>query len=326
VKVFYDNGDNAPAISPLFRDVAFGDVKRLEVAYQNPDSDTDELSFASLPDWLGEDGALAAVTDLELCSVGYANQPPGSLFVPSTPNPLSSLLSRLPSVERVTMRSIEGIMASELLAYVSAGRGPDDQPLQEVEMQVTGQLGYRLGHYELPVVIVPPPALARDYGRITRFTVAVKTNVFADIAQDDVQVREELTSICRFIRCVAPAEAHLTNVLISADHFRQPRDTDAVKQTFAQMHDHTHTVRRAGLRGELRDRLPGYEMRVRELSLCHGIRLMWDGRQELNQEEAERASEALRSGRQLHRYAYRFDVDMFPDDAATELATQGPAE
>ncbi|CEM01346.1 unnamed protein product [Vitrella brassicaformis CCMP3155] len=304
--------------------MAFGDVKRLEVAYQNPDSD--ELSFASLPEWLGGDGALAAVTHLELCRVGNTNPPPDSLFVPSTPNPLSGFLSRLPSVERVTIRCIDGIMASELLAYLAAGRGPDDPPLQEVEMEVAGQLGYGWGEDTLPVVIAPPPALVRDYGRITRFTVAVKTNTFTDDAQQITQVREELTSIFRFIRCVAPAEAHLTNVLISANHFPRPRDTDAVKQTFAQMHDHTHTVRRAGLRGELRDRLPKYEMRVRELSLCHGIRLMWDGRQELNQEEAERAGFALRSGRQLRRYAHRFDVGLFPDDAAPEAATQGPAE
>ncbi|CEM01923.1 unnamed protein product [Vitrella brassicaformis CCMP3155] len=230
VSLMDNDGRSGTPTSPHFSGIRLNNARRLEVELAICTHDVDAESFNGIPQWLTEVGTLKSlcnVTELYLVDEGYKPHiptcDPEYLIPPATPNRLSRLLSSLPALTHVYLRSFEadktwtstvsGVVASEALAYIQQGIKP--KPLKKLEMAYSEPLFFTQPHTKAAAPIAfPSPQTTRQYPRVQELTIETRpidlsmTGSLEDINNATAEsVPERLRDLFRLVHELRPKHA-----------------------------------------------------------------------------------------------------------------------
>ncbi|CEL95610.1 unnamed protein product [Vitrella brassicaformis CCMP3155] len=227
--------------SPYFSGIRFDSARRLAIELDSDCPDVDAECFDCIPQWLTEEmttlNSLSNVTELYLMDFGSTDDvstcDPEYLIPPATPNRLSRLLSSLPALTHVYLcgPTVNGIMASEVLAYIQQGITP--KPLKKLDIADFSLFLYRPCTKAAAPVAFPSPDTARQYPRVQDLSIEIRP-IDHPMGDQDIynptagSVPERLRDLFRLVHEVRPERATL-NLSERADIFTAPGEPDRIK-------------------------------------------------------------------------------------------------
>ncbi|CEM00583.1 unnamed protein product [Vitrella brassicaformis CCMP3155] len=256
--------DGTP-ISDAFRPLRF-DSARVLVAGHGALTmrAADDKRFRAIPNWLGEDGALAGVCQLRLDRVGVTGGPSPSYHCrplvgratafARRPNNLSRLLQRLTlgrapqtSFSSVKMQYVTGEMVAECLSYLPANTRIDH--LEIKGCMETDELSKSDSGCPNPaaerVLTFAPAHLTRHYPPVKTISIDLRHQPFDDddeewFGVDDLEEVSPavLSRVYRLLHECRPVEGTVKGVLMKAAWFDQPWDEEWLKTQIVLMYRH----------------------------------------------------------------------------------------
>jgi len=234
--------DGGRPISETFRPLCFESATELLVRHTNTSLSGDDKTFVGIPEWIGEEGALAGISHLILDRVGIRGSSGPPRPFARRPNNLSRLLQRLTCLSLVKMTYVLGEMVTECLSYMRGGG-------------INPHLNPRIDRLEIRHSNDPHGDTARDASfsfapapLLRHYPMANTVNVDLEpemnfIEDFDIVTPAALGCIYRLLHVCRPQRANVKGIVMEANGFDEPWDEDWVRTQIVLMHRHPNHSR-----------------------------------------------------------------------------------